>query len=55
LTKSIDDHALRTGELPPPHRDPFDRLLMAQAQLEDVSILTADRQLAKYDVDIVWA
>ena len=50
-----DEHALRTGELPPHHRDPFDRLIVAQTQLEDVSILTADRQLAQYDVEIIWA
>jgi PIN domain nuclease of toxin-antitoxin system len=48
-------HALRAGELPPHHRDPFDRLLIAQAQLERLTLLTADRQLAKYDVPIHWA
>lgn len=48
-------HALRAGELPPHHRDPFDRLLIAQAQLERLTLLTADRELAKYDVPIHWA
>lgn len=48
-------HALRVSELPPHHRDPFDRLLVAQAQLEKLSILTADRQLSLYDVTIEWA
>jgi PIN domain nuclease of toxin-antitoxin system len=49
------EHALRTGELPPHHRDPFDRLIVAQAQLEDVPILTADRHLSHYDVEVIWA
>lgn len=48
-------HALRAGELPPHHSDPFDRLLIAQAQLERLTLLTADRELAKYDVPIHWA
>lgn len=48
-------HALRVSELPPHHRDPFDRLLIAQAQLEGAPILTVDDQLAAYDVEIVYA
>jgi PIN domain nuclease of toxin-antitoxin system len=48
-------HALRAGELPPHHRDPFDRMLIAQAQIERLTLLTADRDLAKYDVPIHWA
>jgi PIN domain nuclease of toxin-antitoxin system len=48
-------HALRVAELPPHHRDPVDRLLVAQAQIESLSLLTADRQLRPYDVTIVWA
>ncbi len=48
-------HALRVAELPRHHRDPFDRLLVAQAQIESLSLLTADRQLRPYDVSIVWA
>lgn len=48
-------HALRVSELPPHHRDPFDRLLIAQAQLEGVPILTVDDQLAAYDVEIAYA
>jgi PIN domain nuclease of toxin-antitoxin system len=48
------DHALRAGELPPHHRDPFDRLLIAQAQLESLTVLTADRQFARYDVAVLW-
>jgi PIN domain nuclease of toxin-antitoxin system len=48
-------HALRAGELPPHHRDPFDRLLIAQAQIEGLTLLTADRELAQYDVLVHWA
>ena len=46
-------HALHVDSLPPHHRDPFDRLLVAQAQLEAMSILTADRALALYPVTIL--
>ena len=45
-------HALHVASLPLHHRDPFDRMLVAQAQLERLTILTADRQLAMYDVQI---
>jgi PIN domain nuclease of toxin-antitoxin system len=48
-------HALRVAELPNHHRDLFDRLLVAQAQLEGLSLLTADEQLRAYDVDVFWA
>lgn len=48
-------HALWAGELPPRHRDPFDRLLVAQAQIERVPILTADRNFQLYDVDVIEA
>ncbi|HEV2669689.1 MAG TPA: type II toxin-antitoxin system VapC family toxin, partial [Gemmatimonadales bacterium] len=43
-------HALHVATLPPHHRDPFDRMLVAQAQLEQLAILTADRQFARYEV-----
>lgn len=46
-------HVLRTGQLPAHHRDPFDRLLVAQAQILDVPIVTADPQIAAYDVEVV--
>jgi PIN domain nuclease of toxin-antitoxin system len=48
-------HALRVAGLPPHHSDPFDRLLVAQAQLERCALLTADPQLLAYDVEVVWA
>ena len=40
--------------LPWHHRDPFDRLLVAQCQVEDLSLLTANSQIRKYDVEAVW-
>lgn len=46
-------HALRVADLPAHHRDPFDRLLVAQAQLEDLPLLTADPQFEPYEVDIL--
>lgn len=48
-------HAMRVAELPTYHRDPFDRLLVAQAQLEVLSLPTADRQIEAYDVAVIRA
>jgi PIN domain nuclease of toxin-antitoxin system len=48
------EHALRAGELPGHHRDPFDRLLIAQAITEQMTLLTADRALQKYEVDLIF-
>jgi PIN domain nuclease of toxin-antitoxin system len=48
-------HALRVAALPPLHRDPFDRMLVAQAQIERLPIVTADRQIAAYDVEVIGA
>ncbi len=41
-------HAVEAGLLPPLHRDPFDRMLIAQARIESILLLTADRTLARY-------
>ena len=48
-------HALHVGSLPLHHADPFDRLLIAQAQMENLQILTADRQFEAYEVDLLRA
>jgi PIN domain nuclease of toxin-antitoxin system len=48
-------HALAVAALEPLHRDPFDRLLIAQAQLLGVPILTADPLIAKYPIDTIMA
>ena len=47
-------HALHVHTLPQHHRDPFDRMLVSQCQLEEIPIITSDPQIAKYDVDIIW-
>jgi len=46
-------HCARLAELPMHHRDPFDRMLVAQAQEESVPLLSADAKLSKYDVTIL--
>jgi PIN domain nuclease of toxin-antitoxin system len=49
------EHALRVATLPRHHRDPFDRLLIAQAQVESIPIVTVDSEFDSYDVTIVHA
>ena len=49
------EHTLRLHRLPHLHRDPFDRLLVAQAQAERLTLATADPQILAYDVDVLWA
>jgi PIN domain nuclease of toxin-antitoxin system len=48
------DHVLVVGSLPAIHNDPFDRLLAAQAVVEDAVILSADPIVARYPIRIVW-
>jgi PIN domain nuclease of toxin-antitoxin system len=48
------DHAWAVAELPPHHRDPFDRLLIAQAKLEKLVLVTADDRFRSYGVPIIW-
>ena len=52
---STVQHAIAVGELPFHHRDPFDRLLVAQAGVDELVLVTADDALRPYDVEIVWA
>jgi PIN domain nuclease of toxin-antitoxin system len=47
-------HALRVASLPRHHADPFDRLLVAQAQLEDLPLVTSDPAITRYDVKTLW-
>lgn len=47
-------HALRVASLPNHHDDPFDRLLVAQCQIEKLPLMTADEALAAYAIDIIW-
>ena len=48
-------HALQVARLPLHHHDPFDRMLIAQAQVEGLTILTADPQFRRYDVEVLAA
>ena len=48
------DHALRAGLLPGPHKDPFDRMLIAQAQAEGVPIVSSDTVFDSYGVRRLW-
>jgi PIN domain nuclease of toxin-antitoxin system len=48
------EHCARLAELPHHHRDPFDRMLIAQAQHERVPILSVDEKFAGYDVQVIW-
>jgi len=49
------EHALAAAELPRHHEDPFDRLLIGQAQIEDLKIMTADAQFERYKVSLIDA
>lgn len=49
------DHAHRLAELPPLHRDPFDRMLVAQAMAERLTVVTRDPDIARYPVRVLKA
>lgn len=49
------DHAVEAGRLPLVHRDPFDRMLVAQAQSQGLTLVTRDKVLRSYDVDVLPA
>ncbi len=46
-------HAIELRDLPPHHRDPFDRMLVAQARVEGLTLVSADRALSAYDVPVL--
>ncbi len=46
-------HAVAAGELPAHHADPFDRMLIAQARMEGLTLITADDTFAQYDVNLL--
>jgi len=48
------EHVIHTAQLPPHHRDPFDRLLVAQASLENLPIVTSDIKISRYRVPVLW-
>jgi PIN domain nuclease of toxin-antitoxin system len=47
------EHALVAAKLPPIHKDPFDRMLVAQARIEGLTLVTADPMLSRYDVPVL--
>jgi PIN domain nuclease of toxin-antitoxin system len=48
------EHAVAAAALPGPHRDPWDRIMMAQALAEDCHMVTVDRVFADYNVPVLW-
>jgi PIN domain nuclease of toxin-antitoxin system len=48
-------HACQVAKLPLLHKDLFDRILVAQAQIEQMTLVTADKILTEYDLDLLWA
>ncbi|GAB4485287.1 MAG: type II toxin-antitoxin system VapC family toxin [Thermodesulfovibrionales bacterium] len=48
-------HALHVFSLPMHHRDPFDRMIIAQAQMERLSVITSDPLISQYKVKTIWA
>jgi PIN domain nuclease of toxin-antitoxin system len=48
-------HAIQASSLPLHHRDPFDRMLIAQAQTEEMTLISADSIFGQYDVSLLWA
>ncbi|MGX6601981.1 type II toxin-antitoxin system VapC family toxin [Micromonosporaceae bacterium Da 78-11] len=49
------EHGIVAGRLPLIHRDPFDRMLIAQAQVERLTLVTRDAEIPKYNVDVLVA
>lgn len=49
-----DRHALLAGSLTQAHRDPFDRLLVAQAEIEGLALVSKDRTLREFGVNLLW-
>jgi PIN domain nuclease of toxin-antitoxin system len=47
-------HAREAARLPPLHRDPFDRMIAAQARIEGLTVITGDRKIAEYGVLVLW-
>lgn len=47
-------HAREAARLPPLHRDPFDRMIVAQARAENLTVITADPKIADYGASVLW-
>jgi len=50
----VQDHVARLEDLPVHHRDPFDRILVAQSLEEGWPLLSADPLLARYPAELIW-
>ncbi|MBT3904462.1 MAG: type II toxin-antitoxin system VapC family toxin [Rhodospirillaceae bacterium] len=48
------EHAVEAGRLPGPHKDPFDRMLMAQANIEKLKVVTIDPVFKDYQISVLW-
>ncbi|HET8898960.1 MAG TPA: type II toxin-antitoxin system VapC family toxin [Rhodanobacteraceae bacterium] len=48
------EHALRAGSYKHEHRDPFDRMLVAQAEIEALTLVSKDRALRQFGVELLW-
>ncbi len=54
LLPVLPEHAMAAGSIPWHHRDPFDRMLIIQARLEKLTIVTRDELFDPYEVDCIW-
>jgi PIN domain nuclease of toxin-antitoxin system len=50
----LPSHVFQAASLPAMHKDPFDRLLIAQAQVENLPLITADPEIRRYRVQVIW-
>lgn len=50
----LNPHAFLAGQLPSHHKDPFDRMLIAQAQIESMGVITNDSKFDLYDIEVYW-
>ncbi|MEQ1646481.1 MAG: type II toxin-antitoxin system VapC family toxin [Pyrinomonadaceae bacterium] len=54
MLRIATDHILALESLPFHHKDPFDRLLIAQSKIEDLTVVTIDPEFEKYETDVLW-
>ena len=47
-------HVLRLFSLPGHHKDPFDRIIVAQSQEENIAMITADAAMTRYEIEVIW-
>jgi PIN domain nuclease of toxin-antitoxin system len=54
LLPVLFEHAVAVRDLPLHHRDPFDRLLIAQARIERLNLVSRDARMKAYEIDVLW-